>query len=146
VWGLTIFADWSIRDFHEAQAPLKFATVKNFDGSYSIGPCIVVGESLDPSNVDIETYVNGDLRQRFNTRDMVVSYGEYYQYLSRDFTFHAGDIISGGTAMGTAADSSSYDAAGIAAPERFLKPGDLVEMRSPAVGTLTTRIVAKTRG
>ena len=41
-----------------------------------LGPCIAVGE-IDPTNVDLETYVNGECRQRFNTRDMVFTFGEY---------------------------------------------------------------------
>ena len=54
----------------------------------------------------METLVNGECRQRFNTRDMVFTFGEYLEYLSRDFTLYPGDVISGGTAAGTAADSS----------------------------------------
>ncbi|MGA2394940.1 MAG: fumarylacetoacetate hydrolase family protein [Candidatus Lustribacter sp.] len=142
VWGVTLFGDWSIRDQNEGQATFKFAMAKNFDGSFSVGPCIVVGENIDPGNVDVETWVNGDRRQQFNTRDMIISFGEYLEYLSADLTFYPGDIISGGTAKGTAADSSPR-VDGVAAPERFLKPGDEVEMRSPAIGTLAARIVAK---
>ena len=116
---------------------------KNFNGSFSVGPCIVVGEDVDPANVDVETWVNGELRQRFNTRDMILSFGEYLEYLSADFTFYPGDMIAGGTAAGTAADSSPRSPDGSVPPDRFLKPGDLVEMRSPQIGTLAARIVAK---
>lgn len=145
VWGVTMLADWSIRAPREtAGGPFNFAFLKNFDTSCSLGPCIAVGEA-DPQNVDLETLVNGERRQRFNTRDMVFSFGEYLEYLSRDFTLHPGDIISGGTAAGTAADSSEVLADGRSAPERFLKPGDHVEMNSPAVGSLRTRVVAKRR-
>jgi 2-keto-4-pentenoate hydratase/2-oxohepta-3-ene-1,7-dioic acid hydratase in catechol pathway len=143
VWGVTLFGDWSIRDQNEGTATFKFAMAKNFDGSYSVGPCIVVNEGIDPANVDLETYVNGDRRQHFNTRDMVISFGEYLEYLSTDLTLLPGDMISGGTAAGTAADSSERSPEGIAFPERFLKPGDAVEMRSPAIGTLAAKIVAK---
>ena len=140
VWGVTLLGDWSIRAPAEPQGPQKFAMAKNFDQSCSLGPCIVVGE-LDPENIDVETWVNGDCRQRFNTRDMVYSYWEYIEYLSRDLTLYAGDIISGGTAAGTAADSSPRMADGQFAPERFLKIGDAVEIRSPQIGTLGARIV-----
>jgi acylpyruvate hydrolase len=140
-----MLADWSIRSPREgAGGPLNFAFPKNFDTSCSMGPCIAVGEA-DPANIDIETFVNGERRQRFNTRDMVFSFAEYLEYLSRDFTLYPGDIISGGTAAGTAADSSDLLADGSSAPERFLKPGDIVEMRSPPIGALRTRVVAKHR-
>jgi 2-keto-4-pentenoate hydratase/2-oxohepta-3-ene-1,7-dioic acid hydratase in catechol pathway len=144
VWGVTMLADWSIRAPREMSGgPLNFNFPKNFDTSCSIGPSIAVGE-VDPRNIDIETLVNGECRQRFNTRDMVFSFGEYLEYLSRDFTLYAGDIISGGTAAGTAADSSELLPDGTSAPERFLKPGDVVEMCSPSIGSLRTRVVSKT--
>jgi len=145
VWGVTMLGDWSIRAPGGLPGgPLNFAFPKNFDTSCSLGPCIVVGE-VDPTDVDMETLVNGERRQRFNTRDMVFTFGEYLEHLSRDFTLYPGDIISGGTAAGTAADSSEVLPDGSSAPERFLKPGDLVEMNSPAIGSLRTRVVAKNK-
>jgi len=143
IWGVTLFADWSIRDQREAAAPLKFGMSKNFNGSFSVGPCIVVGENIDEANVHIETWVNAEQRQDYSTRDMIVSFGEYLEYLTTDFTLHPGDMITGGTAKGTAADSSPRLPDGKSSPERFLKPGDRIEIRSPAIGTLTTHIVAK---
>ena len=145
VWGVTILADWSIRAPRETPGgALNFGFPKNFDSSCSLGPCVVVGEA-DPTNVDLETSVNGERRQRFNTRDMVFTFGEYLEYLSRDFALYPGDIISGGTAAGTAADSSELLPDGSSAPERFLHPGDLVEMSSPSIGSLRTHVVAKKR-
>ncbi len=143
VWGVTMLADWSIRAPRETPGgPLNFGFPKNFDTSCSMGPCIAVGEA-DPTNVDMETLVNGERRQHFNTRDMVFTFGEYLEHLSRDFTLYPGDIISGGTAAGTAADSSELLPDNISAPERFLKPGDVVEMNSPPIGSLRTRVAAK---
>jgi 2-keto-4-pentenoate hydratase/2-oxohepta-3-ene-1,7-dioic acid hydratase in catechol pathway len=74
---------------------------------------------------------------------MVFSFGEYLEHLSRDFTFYPGDMISGGTAAGTAADASPLLADNTPSPEYFLKPGDVVDIVSPVVGTLRTRIAAK---
>ena len=139
IWGVTLLSDWSIRMSPEG-GPMKFAMQKNFDTSCCIGPCIVVGE-VDALNVDIETLVNGDQRQKYNSGDMAFSYGEFMEYLSRDFTFYPGDILSGGTGAGTAADSSPTLDDGMPAPERFLKPGDVVEVIAPAIGTLRNRIV-----
>jgi 2-keto-4-pentenoate hydratase/2-oxohepta-3-ene-1,7-dioic acid hydratase in catechol pathway len=141
IWGITLLGDWSIRGVAEP-GPLRFAMQKNFDSCCSLGPCIAVGEG-DALNAPVETHVNGERRQSFSTRDMVFSFGEYLEFLSRDLTFYPGDIISGGTAAGTAADSSPLLADGTPSLERFLKPGDVVEVRSPAVGTLRTKVVAK---
>jgi acylpyruvate hydrolase len=143
VWGVTMLADWSIRAPRELPGgPLNFNFPKNFDTSCSMGPSIAVGEA-DPTNIDMETFVNGECRQRFNTRDMVFTFGEYLEHLSRDFTLYPGDVISGGTAAGTAADSSELLPDRTSAPGRFLKPGDVVEMRSQSIGSLSTRVVAK---
>ena len=142
VWGVTLFHDWSIRDIGGTDRVVSYNLQKNFDGAVSMGPCIVVGEA-DPFATDVETYVNGDCRQAFNTRDMVFSFAEYLEYLSRDLTLYPGDIISGGTAAGTAADSSPLLPDGTSPPDRYLKPGDTVEILSPAVGSLRARIVEK---
>jgi acylpyruvate hydrolase len=142
IWGVTLLGDWSIRAPREPAGPHNFAMGKNFDGSCSLGPCIAVGEA-DPFACDVETLVNSEVRQRFNTRDMVFSFGEYLEYLSRDLTLYPGDMISGGTAAGTAADSSPLLDDGTSPPDRYLKPGDTVDIRSPQVGTLRTHIVAK---
>jgi 2-keto-4-pentenoate hydratase/2-oxohepta-3-ene-1,7-dioic acid hydratase in catechol pathway len=123
-----------------ANMPLSYNVPKNFDSSASLGPCIVVGE-IDPQDVNVETRVNGDLRQRYSSRDMVFSFAEILAYLSTDFTFVPGDVIFGGTGAGTAQDSTKLNPDGTRPHDRFLKPGDVVEISSPAIGKLTNRVV-----
>jgi acylpyruvate hydrolase len=141
VWGVTLFQDYSVRDGFRKGAQ-QYKLDKNFDASYGVGPYIVVNEPIDIENTQIETYVNGKQRQNFNTRDMIFKFAESLEFLSRDLTFHPGDIISGGTARGTAMDSSPV-VDGVLAPELFLHVGDVIEARSPAVGILRNHIVAK---
>ena len=117
---------------------------KNFDTSSALGPCIVVRE-LNPHDVPVQTRVNGEVRQDYNTRDMVFSFEHYLEYLTRDLTLYPGDIISGGSGAGTAMDSTPRGADGSIAPDKFLKVGDVVEVESPGIGVLRNRIVAKTR-
>ena len=52
----------------------------------------------------------------------------------------SGDMISGGTGAGTAADSSQTGDDGKPLPDRFLKPGDVVDITAPQIGTLRTYI------
>jgi len=141
VWGVTLFCDWSVRD-REPLGPMNFAPGKNFDTSYSLGPCIIVDEA-DCTNIDIETLVNGERRQAHNTKEMTFSFGQYLEYLSRDLTLKPGDMIASGTGEGTAADSSPTNADGSQPPDRFLKIGDKVEIKSPQIGSLKATIVAK---
>lgn len=129
-----------------------FTRSKNFDGSIAGGPYIVIGEFPDAQNIEWETRVNGELRQQGNTRDMTFSFAEFVEYLSADMTLLPGDVISAGTTAGTAQDSSEIIAGSLGPggqplrdPRLFLKPGDVVEVSNPAMGTLRNRIVAKER-
>lgn len=142
IWGVTLLNDWSIRDDLGRMTPLSFNLAKNFDGAASMGPCIVVGDvALD--DIEVELRVNGALRQSFNTRDMVFSFGECLAHLTRDFTFSPGDVLAGGTGVGTALDASERRADGELAPDLFLRPGDEVELFSPQIGVLRNRVVAQ---
>ena len=144
VWGVTLFHDWSIRDGGSSGPqgrPISYNLAKNFDGSTSMGPCIVVGE-LDHRNVNVETRINGEVRQNYNTKEMIWSFGEVLEYLSRDFSFVPGDVIAGGTSAGTAADMSRRKTESAQSPNLFLKIGDVVELSSPQIGKLGNRIVA----
>ena len=140
VWGITLLNDISIRDGTGGQRPMSYNLAKNFDGSTAMGPCIVVGE-LSPQTVEVETCVNGHVRQHYNTRDMIFSFGDVLEYLSRDFTFVPGDVIAGGTAAGTAADKTKRLPDGTRPKELFMKVGDVVEISSPQIGVLRSRIV-----
>lgn len=105
------------------------------------GPCIVVGD-LDQQNVDVEPRVNAIVRQSYNTREMIWSFGEVLEYLSRDFTSVPGDVIAGGTSAGTAADKSRRAADGRRPFDLFLKIGDVVEVSSPQIDALANQIVS----
>ena len=123
-----------------AGSPL--ALVKNFDCSKSIGPCISVGEA-DLDDIRVETFVNGERRQDYTTRDMIFSFAEVLEYLSQDFTFHPGDVITVGTGAGTIMDMMIPKADGSWPKDQFLKAGDTVEIRSPVVGSLVGHVVPK---
>jgi len=140
VWGVTLLNDWSIRDGTGPVRPMSYNMPKNFDMSTSMGPCIVVGE-LSHRDLSVETRVNGVLRQSFNTEEMIWPFGEILEFLSEDFTFIPGDVISGGTNAGTAQDKSERLPDGTRSRDLFLKVGDVVEVSSPQIGLLRNRIV-----
>lgn len=142
LWGVTLLTDWSIRDGHDTPRGASFSFSKNFDTSVSLGPCIVVGE-VDPDKIEVQTVVSGDTRQHYTTDQMVYSYWEFLEFISRDFTLFPGDVLSGGTGSGTAMDSSGRNPDGTSPPEKFLKVGDVVEVSSPQIGLLRSHIVAK---
>ena len=74
-------------------------------------------EITDPNNLDIKLWVNGVLRQDFNTRDYIHNDMEVVSYLSQYFTLYPGDTISMGSAPGNAKSWGE---------NMFLKPNDKV--------------------
>jgi len=141
VWGVTLFHDWSIRDGGGTDRAVSYNLQKNFDGAASMGPCIVVGET-GQQDVDVETRVNGVVRQSYSSKEMIWDFGEVLEYLSQDFTFVPGDVIAGGTSAGTAADKSRRSPDGKRPLDLFLKIGDIVEVSSSKIGALSNKIVA----
>jgi 2-keto-4-pentenoate hydratase/2-oxohepta-3-ene-1,7-dioic acid hydratase in catechol pathway len=143
IWGATLVNDWSIREqAWPPPTPTPLLAIKNFDCSKSIGPCISVGEA-NPDDMRVETFVNGERRQSFTTRELIFSFGELLEYLSGDFTFYPGDVITLGTGPGTAMDTTVPNADGSWPKDRFLSPGDTVEVRSSVVGSLVGHVVSK---
>lgn len=62
-------------------------------------------------------------------RGMIRKFPFWISYLTRDLTFYPGDIIASGTCASTAMDTTPRDKEGRTSPERFLKLGDIVEVR-----------------
>ena len=145
IWGYTLQNDWSARDVGDAAlGGLSWSSQKNWDCSSSIGPVIVVGEISDPQNVDFQTTVDGQLRQKGNTANMTFSFAEYLEHMTRDITFRAGDMIAAGTCKGTAMDQTPrMQGGGFETDKLFLRIGETVEVSSPQIGLLRNKVVAK---
>ena len=74
---------------------------------------------------------------------MIRGYPFWISLLTRDMTFHPGDMICGGTCAGTALDTSPRDEGGGTRPDKFLKPGDVMEAWVEKIGSLLNPVVAK---
>lgn len=100
VFGYTIVNDITERDieFKDMAKGLPWFRSKNFDTSLSIGPYIVTKDEIkSPHNLNIELYVNGTLKQKGNTSDMIFKIDETIAYISKFITLTPGDVISTGT-------------------------------------------------
>jgi 2-keto-4-pentenoate hydratase/2-oxohepta-3-ene-1,7-dioic acid hydratase in catechol pathway len=137
VAGYTIADDLSARDFTKRAAvpdssPFKYDWVahKCFDGSCPIGPWIVPAEQIaDPQNLAIELSINGVIKQKSNTSQMIFTVAEQVSHLSGKLTLHPGDVILTGTP------------AGVGAPRgEFLKAGDEVRITIEGIGELVNQI------
>ncbi len=97
------------------------------DGFCPMGPWLVTPEEIgDPQRLDLSLEVNGETRQRSNTRHMIFSCAELVAFVSHLMTLTPGDVIATGTPAGVAL-----------ATGRWLKGGDVITCRIEGIGELT---------
>lgn len=110
---------------------------KQFPTFCPMGPCVVTTEDLrDPGSVSLMTIVNGQVMQSANTRDLIHGIGKTISYFSKWFRFQPGDVISTGTPAGIGFAKK---------PPRFLRSGDVVEVRSEQIGSIINKVVREGR-
>jgi len=130
--GLTLGNEGTIRDWVR-HGTLNVTQGKNFDRSGSLGPWITTADELDPTKpLHLTTRVNGDVRQDDTTERLIWDFPELIRYISMFTTLKAGDLILTGTPTG----SGSH-----AEPPVWLKPGDVLEISVPEIGTLRNTVV-----
>jgi 2-keto-4-pentenoate hydratase/2-oxohepta-3-ene-1,7-dioic acid hydratase in catechol pathway len=93
--GYCIGNDVSVRDW-QFHSP-TWMMGKSFDSHGPIGPWLVTPDELDVENLDVHLWVNGELRQRSNTSQLIFGVGEIFEYLSAGFTLEPGDVVFTGT-------------------------------------------------
>ncbi|MCL6630262.1 MAG: fumarylacetoacetate hydrolase family protein [Armatimonadetes bacterium] len=131
VAGYTIVNDVTARDMQTEDLSISnpWTRSKGFDTFCPIGPWIVLPDELsDPSNLDLEMRVNGEVRQKDNTRNMLFDVPTIISYLSEYCTLLPGDIIPTGTPEGISP----------------VHPGDVMECFIEKIGVLRNPVVAKT--
>ena len=116
VLGYTCFNDVTARDLQKKDG--QWTRAKGFDTFAAIGPWIET--ELDPAEVDLETHLNGEVKQKGNTCDMVFAVPQLIEFISHIMTLLPGDVIATGTPGGIGP----------------MNPGDTVEIVIPAIGTL----------
>jgi 2-keto-4-pentenoate hydratase/2-oxohepta-3-ene-1,7-dioic acid hydratase in catechol pathway len=129
VYGYSVANDISARDLQSQSS--QWLLGKTCDGFCPIGPYLVSKEEVeDPNDLNIVSYVNGEIRQYSNTSDMIFSCEELISYISEHFTLQTGDIILTGTPEGVI----------LGLPEEkrvWLKNGDVVKVEIEKLGILS---------
>jgi 2-keto-4-pentenoate hydratase/2-oxohepta-3-ene-1,7-dioic acid hydratase in catechol pathway len=133
VGGFAVMNDVSVRDW-QVKAP-TMTLGKSFDTHGPLGPWIVTPDEVgDPHDLDLETRVNGEIRQSSNTRHLIFDCYDLIETLSTVMTLEPGDVISTGTPSGV----------GIACkPPRMLVEGDVVAIEIQRVGRIENRVIAE---
>jgi 2-keto-4-pentenoate hydratase/2-oxohepta-3-ene-1,7-dioic acid hydratase in catechol pathway len=129
--GFLAVNDVSVRDW-QMKAPTH-TLGKSFDTHGPIGPWLVTPDEVgDPHSLELKTFVNGELRQHSNTRNLVFDCYLQIETLSTAFTLLPGTVISTGTPSGVGA---AYN------PPRFLKTGDIVRIEIDRIGHIENRVI-----
>jgi 2-keto-4-pentenoate hydratase/2-oxohepta-3-ene-1,7-dioic acid hydratase in catechol pathway len=103
---------------------------KSFDTHAPIGPWITTRDDIDPHNLALRCWVNGEERQSSNTRHLVFDVFDQVAHLSQAMTLEPGDLVFTGTPGGIGAAMT---------PRRFLQPGDVVRCEIEGLGHIENR-------
>jgi len=122
VLGYTCACDVTARD--RQRADLQWVRGKSADGFCPVGPWLET--DLDPSDVRVQTRVNGEAKQDGRTRDMIFPVADILSYISRFMTLGPGDLVLTGTPDGVGP----------------LAVGDHIEVEVEGVGTLLNEVAA----
>ncbi len=132
VAGYTVLDDVSAREFQFDISPPQTSFAKGMDGFCPMGPWIATPEEVgEPWALGVRCWLNGELVQEGNTRDLIFSVAALISYLSRYLVLQPGDVIATGTPAGV---GIGFD------PPRFLAAGDVVEVSITGLGTQRNRI------
>jgi 2-keto-4-pentenoate hydratase/2-oxohepta-3-ene-1,7-dioic acid hydratase in catechol pathway len=136
--GYTIANDVSVRDWQIRTPTMTMG--KSFDTHGPLGPWVVTPDELgDPHDLAIKTYVNDELRQDGNTREMIYDCFQQVAHLSAAFTLESGDVIATGTPAGIGAVRQPF-------PDGLLKVGDVVRVEIDGIGAISNTVVEEPEG
>jgi 2-keto-4-pentenoate hydratase/2-oxohepta-3-ene-1,7-dioic acid hydratase in catechol pathway len=122
VFGYTIGNDVTARDLQSKDG--QWTRAKSFDTFAPLGPAIVA--DFDASDLTIQTFLNGEMKQDSRTSDMIFSLAEQVSFVSQVMTLYPGDVIFTGTPSGIGP----------------MQIGDEVEIRIEGLGSLKNKVVA----
>jgi 2-keto-4-pentenoate hydratase/2-oxohepta-3-ene-1,7-dioic acid hydratase in catechol pathway len=130
VFGYTIINDVTARDLQERHE--QYLLGKSLDTFCPMGPWIVHRSLIEnPNKLQMETKVNGEIRQKANTEQFIFNIETIIETISRGITLEPGDIIATGTPAGVGKGMK---------PPRFLQAGDVVEITIEGIGTLRNTV------
>jgi 2-keto-4-pentenoate hydratase/2-oxohepta-3-ene-1,7-dioic acid hydratase in catechol pathway len=130
VAGITLCNEGTVRDWLR-HGKFNVTQGKNFDASGSIGPWIETDADLrQPLRLTVR--LNGAVTQDDTTASMIFGFADLIAYVTTFMTIRPGDVIVTGTPTKAGPRSD---------PPRWLKPGDIVEITVPEIGTLRNSVV-----
>jgi 2-keto-4-pentenoate hydratase/2-oxohepta-3-ene-1,7-dioic acid hydratase in catechol pathway len=131
--GYTIIDDVTVRDWQIRVPTMTMG--KSFDTHCPMGPWIVTADEIpDPHGLELKTWVNGELRQHSNTKQLIFDCFALVEHLSTAFTLEPGDVIPTGTPSGVGIGFK---------PLKFLVEGDVVRIAIDGIGEIEHAVIAE---
>jgi 2-keto-4-pentenoate hydratase/2-oxohepta-3-ene-1,7-dioic acid hydratase in catechol pathway len=124
--GVTIFNDVSARDIQLFEMSMNIGPSKGKDFCTVMGPCITTMDELDEWNIELTALVNGELWSKGTTASRKYSFAEVLAWASYCEDVQPGEFL----AIGTVGGGCGLEL------DRWIQPGDVVELSSPQLGTL----------
>ena len=137
IFGYTVYDDLSARAIQslEMTVGLGPAKGKDFHRAHVLGPVVVTADEVaEPYALEMLGTVNGDTWTVGSSADMHWRFEQMIAYASLDEPLRAGEVFG----SGTVGDGSGAE------QDRWLDPGDVVELSVAGIGTLSNRVVAAT--
>lgn len=131
VFGYVAVNDVTARDLQALHR--QWFIGKSLDTFCPMGPWIATADEVDPENLNVRCWVNDELRQEANTRDLIFDIPTLIETLSAGMTLRPGDIIATGTPQGV---GIGFD------PPRFLQVGDRVRVAIDGLGELVNDVTS----
>ncbi len=133
IFGYCVGNDVSVRDWQVKTS--QFVLGKSFDTHAPFGPWIVTADEIDPADLQIASYVNGEKRQSSRTSQLIFSCTDQVELLSKVMTLEPGDVLFSGTPGGVGAAMK---------PPTWLVPGDVVKVEIEGIGAIENVVVDET--
>lgn len=132
VFGVTLWNDVSARDTQRRELPVGMGPgkAKDWDGSNVLGPCIVTLDEVNLDDLTASVRVNGETWGSDTTANMHHRFADMIAYSAMDQMLHPGEVIGSGTLAG----GSGLE------QDRWLRPGDVVELEAEAIGVLRNTV------
>ena len=125
VWGYTAINDVTARDWQQRHK--QWFLGKSFDTFCPMGPWVVTADELDVNDISVKCWVNQELRQSSNSKDLIFNIPKLIETISAGITLYPGDIIATGTPAGVGLGFK---------PPKYLVAGDIVKLEIGGVGVL----------
>ncbi|TML55018.1 MAG: DUF2437 domain-containing protein [Actinobacteria bacterium] len=130
--GFTVMNDWSARDLQRKEMAVGLGPAKGKDFATSLGPVLVTADELGDLRLEMVARVNGEERSRGNLGELYWPWETIVAHAARNSELRPGDVIGSGC-VGTGCILEHGD-------ERWLQPGDEVELEVEGIGRLRNRI------